>query len=1149
MPQLKNKKKSVLARSFVSLTLALGPVLSLVLLEEPAFATTDPEAQLSSYEQDVATYQSTLDSYTSHYNEYDPENIQDLDSASLLLNDFSSAVKSFSSKVSTYTSALATYTTSQGYVESYEQDVIDAGESVTVSNEVRNQAQTTFEEAFDAREALEADLTTLTTNRDTAYSNYQSTINNSNVYEDFANNQVNSSIQFLISGTTPVSTTSQNNIYIGSVVNGTYMATPNLVLQNPTSNLQIKPPAPATQFQFSTGALNGNYLAEVIFTDQSTATFSVPNGVSTQTQPDNYTMQLTYNAPAGMEILYINIPIWGDYYALDNISFSTNSYDPDAYQTYLDAQASLDDYINNTYSLAVQAESDSSFALATAQSNYDSAFEYYSIITTEGYYENLVATAQSDSETLEIAYTESQADVSNLETLKASVSDSLSAVVLPPTSVIVTSLEDTEDAGTLRWAIAQANANSGGKYDSITFDVAGTITLTSNLPNPTQDLIIDSDDTVTIAGNFQWYVPQGVTLTINDLSFDEAYLTNERGVLYVNGSAFTNLNGYGIGNKNGPTLTFIDGTSFASGTRAIWSDWGNTPNQFTTDDSAYGNRIYITDSSFTNLSTAIDTERSVFVTNSTFVDNGTHIYARGINKYRIQNNTFIGGNVGIQTYSKIPLWEGFFDNASVTANNRYIAWNSFDDISSYAIYLDDHYDNQKNQSGATIRDNTWDETGFWVSWADVDGRYNETVLDGNIYPYYSLNNTSTAPVLNPPTNVVATVNQDYSVTISWDPATVENTTVERYAVFFYVGEQGWAVSSTETQITISPEVFESAGGLDVTYDFKIRADNDTEFIYSAFSETFALEIPSEPQPEPVPSEPSTPDTTEPVESPSPSPEPSPTPDPSPEEPETNPTPEDSQEQSPEETPSDTPNVDDNNTPIITPEPEPETEQTPEPEETPESTETESEEGPGETPTPTPEPEETQEPEPTPEPTVTPEPEPTPTAPETVEPEPTPEETVEPEPAPSPAPESNDPEAPPVLKEEVSSENIVAVVKEIVNIENPRTLTVEQQTVIVEAAFETFETAEKDSEEYKSALQALAVVAEADDPEIPAELAAVPLIGDVAGSVLEVFNDLGNIGADMSPEVREDSEKVVIAAVIVGQIALTASLTTTLSIKT
>lgn len=1122
MNSTRNRKRSVFTRSLVSLTLALGPVLSLVLLEEPAHANPDPATQLSNYQQDLASHQSTLASHTSHYNQYDPSNVQELNSASAAVASFSSAIDSFSGKVSTYNTALATLTASQSLVDSYDQDVIDAGAAVTSSEEVLNQAQTTSNEATAAREALESDLATLTASRDSAYSNYQATVNNSNVYEDFSGSQVNSSIQFLISGTTPVSTTSQNWIYIGNVVDGTYMARPNLVLQYPSANLEIIPPASATQFQFSTGALNGNYLAEVTFTDQTTATFSVPNGVSSETQADGYTMQLTYNAPAGMEILYINIPIWGDYYALDNISFSTNSYDPTAYQTYLDAQAALDAYNTDTYSPAVQAESAATSALATAQSNYDSAVTHYATITAEGYYDNLVSTAQSDSDAVDIALTDSQADITNLNTMNTTAADALSAITLPPTSLVVSSLADTLDVGTLRWAITEANATSGTIYDKITFSVSGTITLTSNLPNITQTLTIDSDDTVTLSGNFQLYVSPNVTLTINDMAFNQTYITNERGTLYVNSSTFTNLGSYGIGNKNGTTLTYVDGTTFTDGSRAIWSDWGGTPNPFTTDDSAYPNRIYVTNSSFSNLSTAIGTERSVFVSNSTFTNNSTHINARGINKYRIENNSFTGGSIGISTFNNIPAWEGFFANASVTANNRYIAGNSFDNIPNYAIYLDDNYDSQKNQSGTTIRDNTWDENGVWVSWADENGRYNETTVDGGTYPYFSLNNISTAPILSAPTDVSVVVNEDYSVTLNWTAATAVNTTVERYAIFFYAGEQGWAVSSTENTTTIPSSTFESTGGLDVTYSFKVRADNDTETVYSTFSEPVAIEVPAEPQPEPEPQ-------------PQPAPEPAPV---APVEPPVS-SPEPTTESTPEPTEPEPTSTEPELTPELTPSPEPEPSPEPTPSEEPVT--------PAETPAPTPTP--TTAPSLTPTPTPAPQPEPSPTATATTTPTPLPQPTATPTPSPTPAPVLPTPEAPIVIAVEISSENIVAVIAEIVNIEEPRDLSPAQQEVLLEAAFETFANVEQGSEEYEAALEVLTVLAEADDPEAPEELAAVPLVGAAAVAVLEVFNDLGNIGADMSPEVREDSEKVVIAAVIVGQIALTASLTTSLAIRT
>jgi hypothetical protein len=105
---------------------------------------------------------------------------------------------------------------------------------------------------------------------------------------------------------------------------------------------------------------------------------------------------------------------------------------------------------------------------------------------------------------------------------------------------------------------------------------------------------------------------------------------------------------------------------------------------------------------------------------------------------------------------------------------------------------------------------------------------------------------------------------------------------------------------------------------------------------------------------------------------------------------------------------------------------------------------------------------------------------------------------------------------------------------------PTSLTEEQVTVLVSIALETFKTAEQGSPEYEQALDLLLVAAQQDDIVLDEELAAIPRIGNVAGAAVEVFNALGNAGADMSPQVREDSEKVVIAAVIVGQIALTAT---------
>ena len=105
--------------------------------------------------------------------------------------------------------------------------------------------------------------------------------------------------------------------------------------------------------------------------------------------------------------------------------------------------------------------------------------------------------------------------------------------------------------------------------------------------------------------------------------------------------------------------------------------------------------------------------------------------------------------------------------------------------------------------------------------------------------------------------------------------------------------------------------------------------------------------------------------------------------------------------------------------------------------------------------------------------------------------------------------------------------------------DPRELTEEQVTELVAKAEAVLESAEQGSPAYEQALQALAVAANADDPEISAELAAIPLLGDAAAAALEVLNDLGNVGADMAPAVREEAEKTVIASVIATGAAVNA----------
>jgi hypothetical protein len=165
------------------------------------------------------------------------------------------------------------------------------------------------------------------------------------------------------------------------------------------------------------------------------------------------------------------------------------------------------------------------------------------------------------------------------------------------------------------------------------------------------------------------------------------------------------------------------------------------------------------------------------------------------------------------------------------------------------------------------------------------------------------------------------------------------------------------------------------------------------------------------------------------------------------------------------------------------------------------------------------------PEPTTEPEPTPDPEPIP------EPEPSQEPTPDPEPEPTTEPEPETEIEVPTTEAEAE-----AAIEELSEIA-PEELTIEQAAVLLAAAEMVLETAQEGSEEYEAALDALAVVAQADDPELPQALADIP----GAAEVLAAFNALGNMGADMSPAAREEAEKVVVAGIVAVNAALNAAM--------
>jgi len=436
------------------------------------------------------------------------------------------------------------------------------------------------------------------------------------------------------------------------------------------------------------------------------------------------------------------------------------------------------------------------------------------------------------------------------------------------------------------------------------------------------------------------------------------------------------------------------------------------------------------------------------------------------------------------------------------------------------------------------------------------------------------------PFISVPTDVQAQLNGN-EITLTWDAPTESTVPIERYAIFWSYDdfETGYAISSTTTSATITvPD--------GVTVTIKIRADNDSEVVFSDFSQPVVVIVPPAPIP---PTPPTTPEGAITVNEGGSANITAPT----------------GQRiasisayyGSPDDgtlgadvssiltelfagstsatiaadnaiyqdtapgiskvliflvTYEADPNFVE---PTPTPTPEPTNPVVPEPEPTPTPTEPPVVE-PTPTPTPTPSPSEpapvvpvvppTQPVVPEPEPSLEPEPEetliPQPQEPEqpeqpTTEPVELSPEPVEPEPSPEPSPSEEEPiTSVEDLPEEITPEVLMAIdLDEIVATD----LSPAQVEALIEAALETFETAEQGSPEYEQALDALYLAAQADDIVLDEALAAIPLLGDVLGGALDVLNALGNAGSDMSPQVREQSEKTIVAAVIVAQIALSA----------
>lgn len=361
----------------------------------------------------------------------------------------------------------------------------------------------------------------------------------------------------------------------------------------------------------------------------------------------------------------------------------------------------------------------------------------------------------------------------------------LVTVTAAPVALTVSSLADTGASGTLRWAITQANATSGGMYDAIVFATNGTITLTSSLPQITQSVTITGNGKTNtiIDGNYlhrPFNVASGRTLTVSNMTLKQGPSAN--GGLIYNGAGtvnatnlrFTAMNGgSAVWNNNGTSVaTYTDCTWDALST-GIGGDYGSTPSltvgytswdavnptngTLIAPDTVFSNRTYVIRGTFTGNTYGINQQRFTKVQDSTFTNNTYAASINGLNRSQILDSTFTGSTTAIYHSSWIPVgW-------NMGTNNRLIDGNTFTN-NTIAIDLSDGYNNgQRYQGWATVSDNSWDDNGTWVRYSVWNSTSNtnttgtltpgqETTLfaqSGNSVP------TTTTTTTVPPTTTVA----------------------------------------------------------------------------------------------------------------------------------------------------------------------------------------------------------------------------------------------------------------------------------------------------------------------------------------------------------------------------------------------------------
>ena len=671
---------------------------------------------------------------------------------------------------------------------------VETATATLISAGLETATATTISSSLSLQETATAQAQT-TYNNDKAISDAANTIQT--VTETFNNNVVNTDMVITI-GTNPVSTQNQNGVYISTNYAGQYgMVGSNMSLMNPSAPVTIDLPSnkTVTEFGFTAGAKNGTVNATVTYTDGTTTTMAIVDNCNANYP--GFTNVDSITASSGKVIDKVVIPVEGDYYLIDNLYYKVVASDPTKTAT---TAASLQILTQEQYELVVLQNAQTKLNQATtAVADAKTATEIASNKITQAKIAAVTAALPAVEDKLDqiaqnTSYLFSVSDTSTAAIVSAETKLSLaqtaleSATAAMNTAVTLKADAETVEAATALVAQKQAEFNAAKAIvDSNTQTglLAQVYSVNGQNASPTLSANAQPIITTTVPNiNFNWGSGQVLGGYSEDVivKFTGQWTPTTTGTQYMYAPA-----------DDGVRL-YLDG-------ELVIDDW--------VDKGGGGSTVDVA-------TTAGVSKEFEFW----YYENGG------------------GANVSFKRYTNNGDWEvvpgNEFARSTATTQQKSDLANATTNLSTAQTTL----------QTANTAQNAMNSAETLVQTAVT--KTIEAITAVNTA--YSL--VDAEMIIAPPQNLTASTTATGSVVLTWEAPTT-GVEPERYAIFFDNNTSaGWGIATgnvgdenaLDTTVTLAQYMFEYTGGLDSTYDFSVRSDQDTLQMYSLRSNTVSVEV-------------------------------------------------------------------------------------------------------------------------------------------------------------------------------------------------------------------------------------------------------------------------------------------------------------------